>query len=148
MDPADFGPYVERLIRSYADEHIRTGRWTREEGVGEARKEVERLLPSGLGTPNQFFFSIVADPPGQKVGTVWLAVEPRGGYVYDLLVFDPFRRHGFAEAAMRLLEGICREKGATKLSLHVFGDNAGARKLYQKLGFVETNVMMSKPLPP
>ncbi len=79
---------------------------------------------------------------------IWLAIEPRGGFVYDLKVFEPFRRQGHAEHAMRLLEQVVRDHGAQKLSLHVFGDNHGARQLYVKLGYAETNVMMSKSLTP
>jgi ribosomal protein S18 acetylase RimI-like enzyme len=148
MDAADFDPFLERLVHAYAEDHIRAGSWTREEGLGEARKETQRLLPAGRETTGHYFYTILAGPSDEKVGAVWLAIEPRGGFVYDLLVFDAFRRKGYAEQAMRLLETVAREKGARKLSLHVFGDNLGARNLYTKLGYVETNVRMSKPLPP
>ena len=146
MDSAEFGPYMERLIKRYGSEHVRTGRWTEQEGPTEARKEIERVLPSGLHTPNNFIFAIVSNPSDPHVGTVWLAIEPRGGFVYDLEISEAFRRKGYAEAAMRLLEPIARAKGASKLSLHVFGDNHGARALYRKLGYSETNVAMSKAL--
>ncbi len=79
---------------------------------------------------------------------IWLAIEPRGGFVYDLRVFETYRRRGYAEQAMRLIEQVAREKGVGKVSLHVFGDNLGARKLYTKLGYSETNVLMSKSLDP
>jgi ribosomal protein S18 acetylase RimI-like enzyme len=39
-----------------------------------------------------------------------------------------------------------RDKGNTQLRLHVFGNNAVARALYESLGFQTTNVMMSKSL--
>lgn len=148
MEPADFDAYLDRLVRSYAEDHIRAGRWTPEEGLAEARKEVQKLLPAGLQTANHFLYTIVADPPDEKVGVSWLAIEPRGGFVYDLLIFEDFRRKGYAEGAMRALERMAEAKGARKLSLHVFGDNLGARKLYTKLGYAETNVLMSKPLAP
>jgi len=146
MDRTTLRAYLDRLVRSYAEEHIRTGRWTREEGLGEARREVDRILPEGVDTPNQFFFDILDGPGGTKVGSLWLALEPRGAFVYDLEVLEPYRRHGHAEAAMRLAEAVAREKGAAKIALHVFGDNLGARRLYTKLGYAETNVMMAKSL--
>ncbi|HEV8049464.1 MAG TPA: GNAT family N-acetyltransferase [Thermoplasmata archaeon] len=148
MDSAEFDEFIERSVRSYAGSHIRTGRWTREEGLAEARKELHKLLPNGLQTVNHFFFTIIAGSPEDKVGAIWLAVEARGGFVYDLLVFDQFRRRGYAEAAMRAIERVADEKGTGKLSLHVFGDNLGARKLYAKLGYTEISVMMSKSLAP
>jgi ribosomal protein S18 acetylase RimI-like enzyme len=146
MKPAEYDAYFEDLIQRYALENIRAGRWTEKDGAAEARKEVEKILPSGLQTANQFLFDITSGPADQRVGVVWLALEPRGGFVYDLQVFEPFRRKGYAEAAMRLLESVAQEKGAKKISLHVFGQNHGARALYAKLGFTETNVAMSKAL--
>jgi ribosomal protein S18 acetylase RimI-like enzyme len=148
MDANDFEPFLENLVQEYAKDHIRSGRWTEEEGPSEARKEVERLIPTGLDTPGQFFFTIMAGQPEEKVGALWFAVEPRGGFIYDLLVFEPYRRRGYAEAAMVRLESVAREKGVRKLALHVFGDNGGARKLYSKLGYSETNVVMAKSLAP
>jgi ribosomal protein S18 acetylase RimI-like enzyme len=146
MVPADFDPYMETLTRAYADDHVKTGRWTKEEGPGKAREEVRILLPNGRETPNHFFYSILADPSEEKVGSIWLAMEPRGAFIYDLVIFEPYRRRGYAEEAMRLIERVASEKGARRISLHVFGDNVGARKLYIKLGYSETNVVMSKPL--
>jgi hypothetical protein len=37
-----------------------------------------------------------------------------------------------------------REHGCKGVELHVFGGNVGARKLYLRAGFVETNVTMLK----
>jgi len=148
MDSTDFHPYLERLIREYAADHVRTGRWTEQEGPAKSREEVGKLLPAGLETPDNFLFTIIADPSQDKVGLIWLAIEPRGAFIYDLNVFEPHRRRGYAEEAMLLIEGVAREKGARKISLHVFGDNQGARMLYTKLGYCETNVAMSKSLVP
>jgi ribosomal protein S18 acetylase RimI-like enzyme len=146
MDAAVFAPYLEALVRSYAEDNAKAGRWSAADAMAESQKEVQRLLPSGRDTPNHFFFTIVSEPAGEKVGDLWLAIEPRGGFVYDLNVYESFRRKGYAESAMRLAEGVAREHGASKISLHVFAENAGARRLYVKLGYSETNVMMSKPL--
>jgi ribosomal protein S18 acetylase RimI-like enzyme len=148
MDSADFGPYLDRLIQRYAEDGVRAGRWDSKEGLVEARKEVRGLLTAGLETPNQFLFTIFSGPTNQKVGAIWFAVQPRGGFIYDLLVFEPFRRQGYGEKAMRLLEEVAREKGIRMLSLQVFGDNPGARKLYAKLGYEEVALRMSKSLGP
>ena len=139
-------PYLDRLIAGYAADHVRNGRWSPEEAPAEARKEVERLLPAGVDTPNHLLFRILAGEPETYVGELWIALEPRGAFVYDLEVAEPFRRRGYAEAAMRLAEEIAVYRGACKILLHVFGDNAGARRLYARLGYAETNVLMAKPL--
>jgi len=148
MQPSEFYPYLEELLIGYAADHVRGGRWTQEESLAKARAEVTQLLPDGLATANHFLFNIVAGPPDENVGMVWVALEPRGGFIYDLMVYEPFRRRGYAEEAIRLAEQVAREKGADKISLHVFGSNIGARKLYTKLGYSETNVLMSKSLTP
>ncbi len=148
MESADFEPYLDQLTRNYAEGHIRTGRWAADEGLAKARGEVNGMLSAGLTTPNHFFYTILGGPNEEKVGVIWLASEPRGGFVYDLRIFDSFRRQGFAENAMRVLEQVAKEKGIQKISLHVFGDNLGARKLYVKLGYAETNVVMAKVLVP
>jgi ribosomal protein S18 acetylase RimI-like enzyme len=147
MDAARFEVYLESVIRSYADENIKAGRWTAAEGLIESGKQIRGLLPNGLATPGQFLFSIVAEAEEGPVGVLWLAIEPRGGFIYDLEIDAPFRRRGFAEQAMRLAEQVARERGAAKLLLHVFGSNMGARRLYAKLGYEESNVMMAKSLP-
>ena len=148
MDPVDFDPYLRQLVGAYAADHIRAGRWSESEGLAKAWEETRQLLPAGLATPNHLFFSIRAGSPEENVGAAWLALDPRGAFLYDLLTFESFRRKGYAEAAMRAIERVARDRGAPKISLHVFADNLAARKLYSKLGYSETNVNMSKSLVP
>jgi ribosomal protein S18 acetylase RimI-like enzyme len=148
MARAEFDPFLEHLLRSYAADHVRGGRWSADEAPEKARAEVGHLLPEGLATPNHYFFTIVADPGAEKVGVVWLAIEPRGAFVYDLEVHPEHRRRGYAEAAMRAAEVVAREKGSARIALHVFAENAAARRLYTKLGYSETNVVMAKPIGP
>lgn len=146
MTAAEYAPYIEVTTREYAEDNVHAGRWTASEAPVESRKQIQGLLPAGHETPNHFLFTIVAEPSEERVGILWLAVEPRGGFVYDLRIEERFRRRGYAEAGMRLAEAVSREKGADRISLHVFGGNDGARKLYAKLGYIETNVAMSKSL--
>ena len=146
MEPSDYGPFMDNLLREYAADHVRAGTWSEQEGPTRAREEVGKLLPNGLSSAGHLFFSIRAGAPEEKVGALWLAIEPRGAFVYDLLVFEPHRRRGYAEAAMKEAEAVAVQKGARKLLLHVFGENTGARRLYAKLGYSETNVLMAKSL--
>jgi ribosomal protein S18 acetylase RimI-like enzyme len=148
MDAPEFDPFMDRLTRSYAEDNIRAGLWSEEQGLNEVQKQVQILLPAGRETPNHFFFTIFSEPPEEKVGAIWFAVEPRGGFIDDLLIFEPFRRHGYAERAMVLLERVAQEKGARKLLLQVFAENGAARKLYAKLEYAERAIAMSKDLVP
>jgi ribosomal protein S18 acetylase RimI-like enzyme len=146
MAPEDYEPFIQQAVREYAEENVRAGRSVESEGLAQARKEFSFVLPAGRETPGHYFYTILSSPPETKVGVLWLGIEPRGGFVYDLLVYEPFRRRGYAEAAMRLVEKVAREKGARRIGLQVFGENRGARALYAKLGYTESAVMMTKPL--
>jgi ribosomal protein S18 acetylase RimI-like enzyme len=81
---------------------------------------------------------------------LWFALRSRAGqqqaFVCDVVIFEEFRRRGYARRAFELLEGRARELGATSIGLHVFGHNGAARQLYEKLGFVATNILMVKKL--
>ena len=81
---------------------------------------------------------------------LWFAMREGQGmptaWVYDVRVDEAFRRRGYAQEAFAELETKVKALGGNKIALHVFGNNYGARDLYAKLGYVETNVLMSKTL--
>ncbi len=150
MDEADFRAYLAWAIADYAQEHIRNGRWSSEEGLQQAEQEFRKLLPGGLASPDQYLFAIKADVSGEKVGMLWFAVQERGGkaeaFVYDFRIDEQFRRHGYGEQAFLAMEAKVRVLGLDKIGLHVFGHNHAARALYEKLGYMPINIMMSKKL--
>ena len=63
-------------------------------------------------------------------------------YLWDFAIFEQYRRGGYASEALRLLKEKVREQGLNPISLHVFGHNHPARELYEKSGYVVTNVNM------
>ena len=67
-------------------------------------------------------------------------------YVYNVTIEEHARRRGYARAALLELERIAREHGALHVSLHVFGHNHGARRLYESLGFEPTSLTLRKIL--
>ncbi len=152
LDPSLYAAFRENLLREYARDHVRAGQWTAADADRKAREETDRILPQGQATPGHFFFALRRRPAGDDVGRVWIALRTEGGpveaFVYDLLVFEPFRGQGIGEAAMRALEPFARSHGATRIALHVFGSNAGAIRLYERIGYETTNRLMAKPLPP
>jgi RimJ/RimL family protein N-acetyltransferase len=146
MSEADFVAYVKLLIPDYAQERVKTGRWTAEESQAAAQAEFAQLLPNGLATENHYFFIIFADEETEPVGTLWFARQKGKAFIYDIVIHEPFRRRGYATQAFRALEDKVCQLGLKTISLHVLGYNHAARTLYQKLGYTETNVMMSKTL--
>lgn len=67
-------------------------------------------------------------------------------FVNNIEIAPEHRRHGYAEAAMTLLEIEARRLGAEEIRLHVFGSNSAARPLYEKLGYYPTDILMAKDL--
>jgi len=148
MTQARYDAWLDVTIRDYADEKIRSGNYP-DDGTGLERSKAEfvALLPNGLQTPNHELRTMV-DDDGNDVGYVWWTVEDRPPgrvvFIYDIAVDEAFRRRGHAQAALEVLEDYAREHGCIGVMLHVFGTNAGARQLYLKAGYEETNVLMLK----
>jgi len=150
MDEADFRTYTSQSVAEYALEHIRNGRWTAEEGLQKAEAEFQQLLPDGLASQDQYLFSIKKKALREQVGILWFGVQKRGGkaeaFVYDIKIEEQFRRRGYAEQAFLALEEKVHALGFDTIGLHVFGHNHAARALYEKLGYVPINIVMSKKL--
>jgi len=147
---AEYRIWLERTIAEYAEEKVRAGNWKGDEALKRSEKTFRDLLPGGVDTPDQYLFSIVDEASGCSVGVLWFAREDRYpkpvAYVFDLLVYEPYRRQGYAEQAMLAMENRVKAMGLDEISLHVFGHNRSARHLYEKLGYETTNVYMSKRL--
>jgi RimJ/RimL family protein N-acetyltransferase len=150
MIESEYQVYIEQSLQEYAREHVRAGRWNEEEALHQAKQELQEILPQGLHSPDQYLSMIVDEQLGKPVGVLWFALRPRAGqqqaFVYDVVIFEEFRRHGYARRAFELLEERARELGATSIGLHVFGHNGAARQIYEKLGFVATNILLVKKL--
>ncbi len=140
--------YLRALVEEYARDHVRDGQWTAAEAPERARTEVAALLPQGVDTPDQYLRAIVADPGGTLVGRLWYAMRRNEGpphlFIYDLLILEEHRGHGYGEAAMRALEPVARQLGVSRIGLHVFGHNRTAIRLYERVGYRPTNLFMSK----
>ena len=147
----DFNAYAKRAITEYANDKVRAGNWQEETAFGQAEEEFQRLLPNGLQTQESYLCWIVASEKMSelKVGVIWFAANPSKKddmFIWDFEIFDEFRRKGYATRALDQLETKSREIGKKTISLHVFGQNQAARRLYEKCGFEETNVMMTKKI--
>ncbi|HZW56933.1 MAG TPA: GNAT family N-acetyltransferase [Nitrososphaerales archaeon] len=146
----------------YAEEKVKSGNWEREESMALAEEEFRNLLPEGVHMKDNFLFWIVDKEEVNRksvvVGRIWYALSGndsgtnsgkkrrRDLFIYDFGINEEFRRKGYATAALKLLESKAREHRMETMSLHVFGQNRPARSLYEKCGFEETNVIMTKKL--
>ncbi|MFB9991423.1 GNAT family N-acetyltransferase [Deinococcus oregonensis] len=151
MTSASYQTFVTHSLTNYAQEKIASGEWLPEDAQENARLEFAELLPEGLATPDQFLFDLHDASRSEQVGVLWFALrgpaQRRRIFVYDVLIHPQFQRQGYAMRAFELLQEKAQDLGAKDIRLHVFGHNHGARALYEKLGFVTTNLIMQLDLP-
>ena len=149
MTKSEYDEWIEESIPGYAADKVASGQWSQEESLELSRKENRELLPLGLETPENFFFALV-DSQSVAVGMLWFAVKTkfsaRIAYVFDVSIRPERQREGHAMRAFLALEDEVRRLGLSGIALHVFGHNAGARALYDKLGFQPTNISLFKPI--
>lgn len=150
LDPKGYARRMEGLVDEYARDHTKTGRWTAEEAPRRAREETAYLLPNGQATKDHFFVGIREAKGHLEVGWIWWSIRtdegPPSAFIWSIAVDAPFRRMGFAKAALEALTEVVRLKGLHTLRLHVFGDNLAARQLYEATGFRITDLLMAKDL--
>ena len=151
MNEAEFSAYVAESIPEYARDKVAAGQWLEEASLELSRQGYEELLPQGLATPDNHFFTVREAASSRVVGMLWFAVQERAGekaaYVYDVAIQAPYQRRGYATEAFAALEAEARSRGLAAIGLHVFGHNTGARALYEKLGYEVTNINMFKRVP-
>jgi ribosomal protein S18 acetylase RimI-like enzyme len=122
--------------------------WPEASALRLAQEAFDKLLPQGVATPNNHFFTICDPATPTGVGMIWFAVKQRESgkiaFVYDVLIKPKFQRMGYATSAFAALEKEASSRGLWGIALHVFGHNVAARALYDKLGYQPTNINMFK----
>jgi RimJ/RimL family protein N-acetyltransferase len=150
FSPDVFVNYLERLLVHYAADKIKAGNVSPQNAEEQIRKEIAQLLPEGLQTPHHTFFEICEPDSGGIAGILWIFYNPDDrrsqAFIYDIEIFDAYRRRGIATQTLLALEDHLRKLGAKRIGLHVFGFNTEAQALYLKLGYEVTNIQMAKQL--
>ena len=145
-----FPAYREALVRDYARDKVRTGVWSPEEAPRRSAADVDELLTDGTETEGHYLYLLRDRSTAEEVGSVWLAVQDSGAgrsvWIYDIEVYEPFRRRGYGTQALRSVEERATELGAECVELHVFGHNPAALALYEKAGYEATSVVMRRRL--
>jgi GNAT superfamily N-acetyltransferase len=125
---------------------VAAGNWPEEGSLERSEAEMQALLPGGLATPDTWLWS-AQDASDAIVGDLWVARHPtvaNAVYIYDIDVVPEARGRGVGRGILDRLEAWARDAGVERIALHVFADNDVARRLYQRSGYVETNVLMEK----
>lgn len=145
----EYDGWSAQELEGYIAEIVASGALSCAAAEEQARREDAELLPQGIDTPGHLIFRLEVE--GQPVGWLWLSLQhplgdPGVGYIFNIVVDEPYRRRGYGREAMRLAEGEARRHGLHALALNVFGHNRVAHDLYVSLGYRETSIRMKKDL--
>ncbi|MEU6667796.1 GNAT family N-acetyltransferase [Streptomyces sp. NPDC046727] len=133
-----------------ATERERYARMWMDQGIPEAaaraksRNDHARLLPHGLATDGMLFS--VLEHTGDRVGTLWLALDEAKAYVFDVETDAAHRGRGHGRTLMLLAERQAIEAGRPLLGLNVFAGNTPAERLYASLGYEPVTHSLAKRL--
>jgi ribosomal protein S18 acetylase RimI-like enzyme len=150
MNQAEFEPYCEDSIASYAEENVKADVWDAVSALSNARKSFQDLLPSGLRTPDNFLYNIIESTAGERVGNVWIKILRNPiestAYIFDLQISPAFRNRGYGREALFALERLAIDQGIASIGLHVFAHNEIAQRLYRAAGYEVSGYRMQKRL--
>ncbi|MFB4159130.1 GNAT family N-acetyltransferase [Geomicrobium sp. JSM 1781026] len=145
MNSEDVERYVETAIRKYARENVKSGTWKEEGAEERARATYERLLPHLDKTTGHFLYDVYDEQT--PLGLVWFAkVSDDEGFIYDISLSPEHQGKGWGKQTMQEVERLATKMGISRLGLQVFGHNDVARRLYEKLDYEETNIIMKKDI--
>ncbi|HSS67953.1 MAG TPA: GNAT family N-acetyltransferase [Nocardioidaceae bacterium] len=136
MTPDEYGRWREPAVVEYAQAWVDSGILTSDEALKRAETQFAELLPDGLDTETQEFFTPVDGD--ESVGVLWVhfdQTDERRAFIYDIQVWEHLRRRGYGRAIITALVDEARSRGARSIGLNVFGSNPGAKALYEQMGF-------------
>ena len=150
MTAGEFRRYLRVAVPGYARAHIRAGDVDPKRALKKARAEYAELLPKGVTTPGHHLYAITLAEAGKAIGMLWFDLKQRHGkrkaFIFDFALDKAQRGKGLGRQALAALEQQAKVLGAVAIGLHVFGDNAAARALYEKCGFRYSSMHMTKDL--
>jgi mycothiol synthase len=138
MAPADFRDRRAQLVRDSADALMASRGMTPPEAEARAEESVAASLPDGPRTAGHLVRTALG-ADGRAIGWIWVAMPghamPSMAWICDLVVDEPYRRHGYAAAVLGAAEIELAELGVARVGLNVYGENGTARRLYERQGY-------------
>jgi GNAT superfamily N-acetyltransferase len=142
--------FVEGLSGRLAD-HSRLP-WLPVEATDRFAAAGCRLAAAAIGDPSQLV--LIAERDGDPVGFLHARLETSAftseqvGYVSTVVVAPAAARQGTGRRLLEGAEAWARAQGCRLLTLEVFGANASARAVYERLGYREQTLKLAKELRP
>ncbi|MGI8978109.1 MAG: GNAT family N-acetyltransferase [Pirellulaceae bacterium] len=148
MSVVQYAEFMEAILPAYVAARSAADHVSMDEAERFASDQHRLLLPAGKATPGHQFQAIMAPASEQPVGGVWFYSDCEKGqaYLYNITVYPPWCRRGFATAALALVEEAVRSAGCKVLALNVFAENVGAAELYLRSGYARISSHMNKRL--
>ncbi|MDD5264162.1 MAG: bifunctional GNAT family N-acetyltransferase/class I SAM-dependent methyltransferase [Candidatus Bipolaricaulis sp.] len=133
-----------RWLAQSADRQAEDRAWVNGTDSKAEREQLEAmipvLLPKGVDSPDHAF-RVARDEAGNELGFVWVGVAPGAPegtcLLFDIYVHEAHRGRGVARAMLEQMLESLKGDAIKTVVLYVRADNAPARALYKKLGFVE-----------
>jgi ribosomal protein S18 acetylase RimI-like enzyme len=150
MTEPEFTAFRAELIGSYAGDKVQAGEWAAQDAAASAAREVDGLLPDGVGTPGMLLLT-AQTAARDVVGSVWVALRgdnAGSAWIYDIVIGPQWRGQGYGRALLAAAEREAARHGAQMIALNVFGANTVARGLYEASGYEITALQMRKELAP
>lgn len=139
----EYESFMKISNENHAEELLREKNITQEGALRETEAGLEKMLPNGLETSNNYLMVIERLADSTIVGYMWYMYDDRRAdtflFLCDFLVYENERRKGYAQQALAEMEEAGRELSCKKCVLFVRDDNNKARKLYEKCGYIYRN---------
>lgn len=146
--PADRLPgWLDTTMAEYVESRMLAGE-TREQAEANKQRSLDTWFPGGTPLDGHHVWDVV-DGADTVVGYLWIgpfAPDSPDWWVFNVEIDEAHRRQGHARRALEAGHRVAKDEGATSIGLNVFGYNAGAQELYERLGYGVTAVQMKLPL--
>ena len=101
----------------------------------ESREIVDRYVAEALKDPESRLYILLKD--GQVIGTCTVDLSSDTNYLYGLVISEPERGKGYGSYLAKSLVNQLIEQNDKEFQIAVEDSNVGAKRLYEKIGFVK-----------
>ncbi|SBN64176.1 Acetyltransferase (GNAT) family protein [Curtobacterium sp. 9128] len=147
MPATSLPAWLDATMAEYVESRMQAGE-TREQAEANKQKSLDQWFPGGQPLAGHHVWDVL-DGDDTVVGYLWIGpFEPGSAdwWVFNVEIDEAHRRKGHARRALDLGHAVAKDEGATSIGLNVFGYNAGAKELYERLGYGVTAMQMKLPL--
>ena len=110
----------------------------------ESREIVDRYVAEALKDPESHLYILLKN--GQVIGTCTVDLSSNTNYLYGLAIAEHERGKGYGSYLAKSLVNQLIEQNDKAFQIAVEDSNVGAKRLYEKIGFVkQTQVVYLKP---